>query len=269
MTRTQWGTEGAAAYIADVARRFGFEDRWAYQALHEDGRCLGMSAEELDKLYRDAALIINLHGGTVPLPEHAATDRLVFLGTDPVATELKIHRGERETIDFLDQHVAFFTWGLNYGNPDCRLPWASSYSFVPTPAPVVLDFWNAELVPPTTAPFTTIGNWRQAKRPVEFEGRVYSWSKHKEFLKILDLPLRSGTRIELALSSYEPEDQLLLAEHGWRVRPGLELSRDLDRVATSSSAPRGSCRSPRSRTSFSAPGGSVSAALPIWRRAGR
>ena len=220
------GTEGAAAYIADVARRFGFEDRWAYQALHEDGRCLGMSAEELDKLYRDAALIINLHGGTVPLPEHAATDRLVFLGTDPVATELKIHRGERETIDFLDQHVAFFTWGLNYGNPDCRLPWASSYSFVPTPAPVVLDFWNAELVPPTTAPFTTIGNWRQAKRPVEFEGRVYSWSKHKEFLKILDLPLRSGTRIELALSSYEPEDQLLLAEHGWRVRPGLELSRD-------------------------------------------
>ena len=223
------GTEGAAAYIADVARRFGFEDRWAYQALHEDGRCLGMSAEQLDKLYRDAALIINMHGGTVPLPEHAATDRLVFLGTDPVATELKIHRGERETIEFLDKHAAFFTWGLNYGNPDCRLPWASPYSFIPTPAPVVLDFWNADLVPPSTSPFTTIGNWRQAKRPVEFEGRVYSWSKHQEFLKILDLPLRTGTRIELALSSYEPEDQLLLAEHGWRVRPGLELSGDLDR----------------------------------------
>jgi ABC-type multidrug transport system fused ATPase/permease subunit/GT2 family glycosyltransferase len=223
------GTEGAAAYISDVARRFGFEGRWAYQALHEDGRCLGMSAEALDKLYGDAALIINMHGGTVPLPEHAATDRLVFLGTDPVATELKIHRGERETIEFLDQHVAFFTWGLNYGNPDCRLPWASSYSFIPTPPPAVLDFWSAELSPPSTAPFTTIGNWRQAKRPVEFEGRVYSWSKHKEFLKILDLPMRTGTRIELALSSYKPEDQLLLAEHGWRVRPGLELSGDLDR----------------------------------------
>ena len=223
------GTEGAAAYIADVARRFGFEDRWAFQALHEDGRSLGMSAEEVDKLYRDAALIINMHGGTAPLPEHAATDRLVFLGTDPVATELKIHRGERETIQFLDQHVAFFTWGLNYGNPDCRLPWAHSYSFIPTPPPVVMDFWNAELVPSETSPFTTIGNWRQTKRPVEFEGRVYSWSKHQQFLKILDLPLRTGTSIELALSSYEPHDQLLLAEHGWRVRPGLELSRDLDR----------------------------------------
>jgi ABC-type multidrug transport system ATPase subunit len=222
------GTDGAARYIEGVARRFGFEDRWAFQALHEDGRCLGMSAEELERLYRDAALIINMHGGTLPLPEHAATDRLVYMGTDPVATELKIHRGEREAIDFLDQHVAFFTWGLNYGNPDCRLPWARSYSFIPTPPPVVLDFWNGELAPPSTSPFTTIGNWRQAKRPVEYQGRVYSWSKHKEFLKILDLPIRAGTPVELALSSYEPHDQLLLAEHGWRVRSGLEVSSDLD-----------------------------------------
>ena len=223
------GTDGAARYIDGVARRFGFEDRWAFQALHEDGRCIGMTAEQLDGLYRDAALIINMHGGTLPLPEHAATDRLVYMGTDPVATELKIHRGEREATEFLDQHVAFFTWGLNYGNPDCQLPWAESYSFIPTPPPVVLDYWNAEVVPPSTAPFTTIGNWRQAKRPVEYEGRIYTWSKHREFLKILDLPLRTGTPIELALSSYEPDDQLLLAEHGWRVRPGFELSTDLDR----------------------------------------
>jgi ATP-binding cassette subfamily B protein len=222
------GTDGAARYIADVARRFGFEDRWAFQALHEDGRCLGMSAEELDRLYRDAALIINMHGGTLPLPEHAATDRLVYMGTDPVATELKIHQGQPEAIEFLDQHVAFFTWGLNYGNPNCLLPWAGSYSFIPTPPPVVLDFWHGEHAPPPTSPFTTIGNWRQAKRPVEYQGKVYSWSKHKEFLKILDLPARTGTPLELALASHEPRDQLLLAEHGWRVRRGLEISGDLD-----------------------------------------
>ena len=223
------GTDGAARYIEGVARRFGFEDRWAFQALHEDGRCLGMSAEELDRLYRDAALIINMHGGTLPLPEHAATDRLVYMGTDPVATELKAHRGEREAIEFLDQHVAYFTWGLNYGNPDCRLPWTRSYPFIPTPPPVVLDFWHGELGPPSTSPFTTIGNWRQLKRPVEYQGQVYSWSKHKEFLKILDLPARASTPIELALSSYEPRDQLLLAEHGWRVRQAPKVSGDLDR----------------------------------------
>ena len=223
------GTEGAAHYIAEVARKFGLGDRWAFQALHEDGRCLGMSAEELDRLYRDAALIINLHGGTLPLPEHAATDRLVYMGTDPVATELKVHHGERETIEFLDQHAAFFTWGLNYGNPDCTLPWAQPYSFVPSPPPVVLDFWENDSLPGDRAPFSTIGNWRQYKRPIEFEGRVYRWTKHPEFLKILNLPARTQARIELALSSYTGRDRLLLAEHGWGVRPGLEISRDLDR----------------------------------------
>jgi hypothetical protein len=221
------GTGKAAAYIAKIADRFGLEGRWAFQALHESGRCYGMSPAQLNRLYRDAALIVNMHGGTLPLPEHAATDRLVFLGTDPVEVELEVHRGDKRALDFLDQHVAYFTWGLNYGNPDCKLPWARPYAFVPSPPPVVLDFWNNDVVP-DGAPFTTIGNWRQPYRNVRFEGDVYQWSKHQQFLKILDLPLRTETPIELALSSYEDDDQLLLAEHGWRVRPGLELSRDLD-----------------------------------------
>jgi hypothetical protein len=33
----------AAAFIAGVLERFGFGDRWAYQALHADGRCFGLS----------------------------------------------------------------------------------------------------------------------------------------------------------------------------------------------------------------------------------
>jgi ATP-binding cassette subfamily B protein len=220
-------TGKAVAYIGRIAERFGLQGRWAFQALHENGRCYGMSEAQLDRLYRDAALIVNMHGGTLPLPEHAATDRLVFLGTDPVRVELEVHRGEERALEFLDQHAAYFTWGLNYGNPDCKLPWATPYPFVPSPPPVVLDFWNNDVVP-DAAPFTTIGNWRQRFRNVRFQGEVYGWSKHQQFLKILDLPLRTGTPIELALSSYEDDDQLLLAEHGWRVRPGLKLSQDLD-----------------------------------------
>jgi ATP-binding cassette, subfamily B, bacterial len=218
----------AARFIADVAGRFGLGDRWSFQALHENGHCYGMSAEQLDDLYRDAALIINMHGGTLPLPEHAATDRLVFLCTDPVRVELEVQRGERHAIEFLGQHVAFFTWGLNYGNPDCKLPWAHDFPFVPSPPPVVLDFWENHVVP-DGAPFTTIGNWRQRFKNVPFDGKLYGWSKHQQFLRFLNLPMRSGAPIELALSSYENRDRLLLAEHGWRVRPGLEISRDLDR----------------------------------------
>lgn len=220
------GARKAAAYIDAIARRFGFEGRWAFQALHEDDRCFGMTAGELDRLYREAALIVNMHGGTLPLPEHAATDRLVFLGTDPVEVELEVHREDRRAIEFLEHHSAFFTWGLNFGNPDCELPWAHPFRFVPSPPPVVMDFWDNDAVPDRV--FTTIGNWRQHGRIVRHKGRAYRWSKHQQFRRFLNLPLRSAVPLELALASYDDADHLLLAEHGWRVRPGLELSRDLD-----------------------------------------
>src|SRR5687768_8535515 len=50
------GTAGAAAFIDAVLGRFGFAGRWAYQALHDDGRCLGMSERELQDLYGSAEL---------------------------------------------------------------------------------------------------------------------------------------------------------------------------------------------------------------------
>jgi ATP-binding cassette subfamily B protein len=224
---TDDGAGKAAAYIEKVAERFGLGGRWAFHALHEHGRCYGMTAEQLDRLYQEAALIVNMHGGTLPLPEHAATDRLVLLNTDPVEVELEVHRRDERALEFLDRHVAHFTWGLNFGNPGCALPWARPYPFVPSPPPVILDFWDNDVVP-DGAPFTTIGNWRQPYRNVRYEGQVYRWSKHEQFLKILDLPIRTRAPMELALSSYEDEDHLLLAEHGWHVRPGLELSSDLD-----------------------------------------
>src|SRR3954452_56542 len=224
------GTERAVRYLAGIAERFGLADRWAFQALHEGGRCYGMSREELDRLYRDAALIINMHGGTLPLPEHVATDRLVFLGTDPVEVELEVHHGDRRAIEFLDQHAAHFTWGLTFGNPDSVLPWARPFSFIPSPPPVVLSFWRND-DSPDGQPFTTIGNWRQAYRDVTFQGQRFSWSKHEEFEKIIDLPSRVDSPLELALSSCEAEDRKLLEGNGWKVRPGLSISEDLDRYS--------------------------------------
>src|SRR5438067_6893681 len=53
-----------AAVIARVMRRFDLGDRWAFQALHDDGRCYGLTERRLRQLYQSAALLINLHGGT-------------------------------------------------------------------------------------------------------------------------------------------------------------------------------------------------------------
>jgi hypothetical protein len=215
----------AAGFIDGVMRRFGFGQRWGYHELHGRNRCFGLSEGRLRELYASAALIINLHGGTVPLPEHSATNRLVYLGTDPVFVEVRLHDGMQETIDLLVPHCAFFTWGLNHGSPDCRVPVSERFRFRPTLPPVVHDFWeNAGGV---RTLFTTVGNWRQ-RHSVCYQGEVYHWSKHQEFLKFLDLPQRTGQAFELALGRYEESDREMLEANGWRVRRALDFSTDLD-----------------------------------------
>ena len=228
----------AAEFIAAVMRRFGLSERWAFRALHDDGRCFGMSEVQLHTLYNEAELLVNLHGGTQPLPELAATGRLVYLETDPVQLQLEVHHGLQETIDFLEPHAAFFTFAENWANPDCGLPTTERFEFIPTRQPVVMDLWPDRSPQPADL-FTTIGNWRQDWREVTFAGERYSWSKHHEFLRYLDLPERTGREFELALSSAEPGDRQLLEARGWRVRDALEVSRSIDRYRDYIGASRG------------------------------
>jgi len=220
------GSAKAAAFIASVMRRFNLGDRWAFHALHTDGRCYGMSRGQLEQLYRSAALIINLHGATQPLPEHSATGRLVYLETDPVLPQIELYHNVQYTLDFLEQHCAFFTFGENYGNPDCKLPVSDRFDFHPTRQPVVIDYWepygNGDC-----HTFTTVGSWKQT-REVTYRGEVYNWSKHHEFMKFLDLPGRTNQAFELALAGCDESDRLMLQEKGWGVREALSLSKDAD-----------------------------------------
>jgi GT2 family glycosyltransferase len=216
----------AAAFIATIMRRYGLSDRWAYRALHRDGRCFGMTEGRLERLLGSAELIVNLHGGTKPLPDLRATDRLVYLETDPVQLQVELAEGYEASYEFLEAHAAFFTFAENYGQEDCLLPVSDRFRFETTRQPVLPDLWETTR-PPAHDRLTTIGNWSQPWRDVSMNGSVYSWSKDQEFKKLLDLPGRVGQRFELALSSYEDDDRALLEEHGWRVRPAMEFSTDL------------------------------------------
>src|SRR5262245_11930015 len=91
----------AADFLAQVMCRFDMQDRWAFHDLHGDGRCYGMSANQLNELYASAALIINHHGATIPLPEHSATGRLIYLETDPVELEIELYNNDPKAIAFL------------------------------------------------------------------------------------------------------------------------------------------------------------------------
>jgi len=76
--------------------------------------------------------------------------------------------------------------------------------------------------------FTTVASWRQPRREVTFEGEAYQWSKHHQFLKVIDLPTLTTQRFELALAAYSDADRLLLESKGWSVRDATSLSGDLD-----------------------------------------
>jgi hypothetical protein len=218
----------AVQLLARVMRRFGFEDRWAFHALHDDERCYGLSADKLNEVYRMADLIINFHGGTVPRPEHYTTNRLIYLETDPVQLQVELFENDQEAINFLSPHKTLFTWGLNFGAEDCKVPLPERFHFRRTFPPVVCDEWAL----PRSGRrefFTTVGNWRQYGC-VRFNGEDYHWSKHLEFTKFLDLPARTNQRFELALSSSSrTEDDLKLLEtNGWKVRDSLAFSYDVD-----------------------------------------
>jgi len=221
------GAGRAAAFLDGVMRRVDLGASWAYQALHDDGRCYGMSERELLALYDGAELIVNLHGGTAPRAEHSRSGRLVYLETDPVQLQVELAQELPETIEFLEQHCAFFTFGENWGAADCGLAPTARFHFHPTRQPVVLDCWPA--AERTRPCFTTIGNWRQRWRDVTLDGRVYSWSKDDQFERFLALPARTGREFELALATFDERDRAHLTAHGWRVTDAASISGDIHR----------------------------------------
>jgi hypothetical protein len=221
------GSVLAAAFIDSMMRRFDLADRWALVALHSDGRYYGLSESQVQSLYQSATLLLNLHGGTTPLPEHVATGRLVYLGTDPVIREIELHQELPETVELFEQHAMLFTWGENYGQPDCGIPVSTRFQFLPTRQPVVIEMWESMRQHGSDA-FTTIAGWQQLWRDVTLNGELYRWSKHLEFMKFLDLPSRTSQTLELALAGCNEDDRRMLEQQGWRIRDASEVSDDID-----------------------------------------
>lgn len=218
------GTEAAADYLAGVMAQAGLDRQWAYHALHDDGSVRGLSAEGLVRLFDSAALVVNMHGATTPRPEHAAGDRLVYLETDPGRLQVELSEQRSRTIEFLEPHAAFFTFAESIGLAHCRLPRSDRFEFLPTRQPVVLDLWRGSGPPGES--FTTVGNWRQSRRDVVIDGEEYTWSKHHEFRKVLDLPERTGAAFELALTRLSPGDRRRLLDSGWGVVEAPAISSD-------------------------------------------
>jgi hypothetical protein len=212
------------SYLQRVMQGFGLADRWAYRAAYSDGAWHGPLAAEAVELIRSADAVLNITGSTTP-EEIGVPCRLVYVGTDPVLQELRVANGDRQLEERIRAHSAHFTYGENIGTPDCPVP-PFDFPVHKTRQPVVLDFWESGA--PRGLRFTTVTNWEVTGYDCEYNGERYTWSKHYEYMKILDLPGRTDATLELAmgLSGVTADVQSLLREKGWHVVDAFQMSLD-------------------------------------------
>ena len=206
----------AVAYLARVAASFGLGDCWAYRRSYLDNAWLGPRRAVAEDLLAHADAVLNVTGSTYLAKEGLQIDRHVYFGTDPVRHELEFAKGDGDTRAFIEAYTDCVTYGENIGNLDCPIPPLPRLRSK-TRQPVLLDLWQSG--PPPREAFTTVCNWKQAGRDIEYQGEVYYWSKHHEFLKFIDLPQCLNQPIELAmpLHGLTSDERSLLESNGWRL----------------------------------------------------
>lgn len=207
-------------------------DRWAFRNGARPEELWGMSARELAQVLDDAEILVNLSGATVLRDEHRAVPVRVYLETDPVRPQIEIASGDEFTIAFLADHTHHFSFGERLGRPGCSVP-VGRFDYRPTRQPIVIDWWRGDGTPATVDAnprFTTVGNWNQPHKDIEWEGEHYGWSKSDEFAKVIDLPRLVGPGVVLELALALDDEPVIdrLRRAGWHVRPAAALSHDAD-----------------------------------------
>jgi len=231
----------AVPYLSRVASKFGLADRWAYRRSYLDKAWFGLSRQTAEEILATADAVFNVAGASRFPEEELKTGPLVYFGTDPVYVELAYDAGDAKTAEILDEHEVSVTYGENIGRPGCQIPPLPNLK-ARTRQPVVLDCWKSSLQ--ARSAYTTVGNWRQNGRDVNYRGKTYRWSKHHEFLKYIDLPRRVDVELELATNLADPstipqgwEDLVktlgmddgasaMLLDNGWNVVGATEFSLD-------------------------------------------
>jgi hypothetical protein len=211
------------AFLAAIMRRCGLAERWAYW----DGQAdvwHGMGRERVMRLYGEVDAIVNLCGATHPRPEHRQGARLCYVETDPVVEQMRVANGDARSIAFLEAHDVLFTYGELIGTPSCAVP-VERFTWLPTRPPVVLDEWTPS---PPGAAYRSIATWENKGKDVTFRGETYQWTKHRNFVRMIDVPRRSGIPFELAMDPLDDPVRRDLAAHGWTLVDPRPLSADLD-----------------------------------------
>jgi hypothetical protein len=203
--------------LADLARQFGFEERWAFCARYlPEEPCIGLSREKISELYRTADAILNICGSQELNDDLLQSERIIYVESDPGVEQILVDKADPKPIDYLSRHHTLFTFGENIGRPEFPVP-LHQFQWFPTRQPVVTDFWKTTTPPPVGALFTSVANWNTNGKDIEWQGDKFLWSKSLEFLRFIEAPRHAGEQFELATTIRDKEINERFARNDWRL----------------------------------------------------
>lgn len=209
-------------YLRDVMRRFDMDDKWAYH-FPLTAEWFGLTDQKRVEVVESADLLINV-SGTLERPQNfRQASRLAYIDSDPVFTQVKIVRGQKDFRKIIDVHDVHFSFGEAFSE---AVP-LTGHHWHPTRQPIVLSEWHPSM--PRRDVYTTVMNWT-SHNDVVYNGQTYG-QKDVEFKRFLELPSRvAPTVLEIAANigktRQTPHD--LLAYKGWRVVDPEKVCPDLD-----------------------------------------
>jgi hypothetical protein len=213
------------AYVRRMMERHGLGDRWSYWDAINDVYH-GLDRAEVRRLYREADALINLCGAVKLRDEHMACPIRVMVDTDPVYEQIKYATADPAARAYLKAHTHFLSYGENIGGPGWIVP-LIDIDWHGTRPPIVLSEWPAQAGAPKA--FTTIATWENKGKNIEFAGETYLWSKHANFLRMIDLPRRAaGDAFEMAMLPPTPAVEAELRAVGWRLSDPRPISASMD-----------------------------------------
>lgn len=208
--------EYPTSYLDNCLRPIGFGDRWAYRA---GGACVGMSVDDVKALCGRADLLL-IRGGALELwrPEYDRPRVRAFIDADPAFTQFSIAGGKTSLVQTIAKSERLFTIAQRMGRESCTVP-ALGREWIPTVAPIALQYWPDMGATGDDGSFTAVMQWRSYP-DVTYEGETYG-NKDREFPAYLDLPVRTRQRFKIALTAGGDQE---LRSHGWEVVAGWQVS---------------------------------------------
>jgi len=221
--------------VRRMMERSGLGGRWAYWDAINDVYH-GLSREAVHRLYRESDALINLCGAVRLRDEHIACPVRIMLDSDPVYEQIKYANADPAARAYLHAHTHFFTYGENVGGPGwivptLDIPWRG------TRPPVVLEEWPE--MPGEPPCFTTIATWENKGKNIDFGGETYLWSKHTNFLRMLDVPKRTGGCFRMAMLPPTADVEAEVAGAGWQLTDPRPVSASMENYRCFIQASRG------------------------------